>query len=87
MTDKPSNDLVAQYNNALRKAAGGPQGYACYLCSETFQAAPKLWAHAKHAHHDLPDITDFEDEAEARKQFCERAKVYVHDIFSPLSLS
>ncbi len=75
MTDKPSNDLVAKYHNALRKAAGGPNGYICYLCNETFQASPKLWAHAKQAHHDSPHITDFEDEAEARRKFCENAKV------------
>ena len=67
-------ELDARFKSALRSVAGGrPQGYTCPLCTETFQAGPKLWGHAKQAHQDSADVAGTGDEEEAKRRFCERA--------------
>jgi hypothetical protein len=70
-------DVGTRIQNALRDAVGGKSGgYICPLCQESSHAGPKIWEHAKTAHPNSTDLMGCSDEAEAKRQFIERARKY-----------
>ncbi|KAL8823252.1 MAG: hypothetical protein Q9191_006030 [Dirinaria sp. TL-2023a] len=75
MADKPAF-VARKFQDAQRLAA---KGFSCPLCSETFQAEPKLWEHAKSQHKQTLGYAGSVGEAEARKRFRSEAvpKAYV----------
>ena len=68
--DKP-HFIARRFQNAQRLAAKG--GYSCPSCMDTFQAEPKLWAHARLKHSDSLGLTDNTDETEKRERFRQAA--------------
>ena len=76
MSNRPNVDVVENFQQAYRFAAGASQqGYSCCICEESYTAGVKLWAHVKQAHPGHPDITNPEDEAETKRRFLHRAYV------------
>lgn len=87
MADKPAF-VARKFQDAQRLAA---KGFSCPLCSDTFQAEPKLWEHAKNQHRQMLGFADPVGEAEARKRFRHEAvgKAYVmtvHQLREPVTL-
>ena len=76
--DRSDVDLVGIFQKALRSPAGASkQGYKCYIC-ESYTGEVEVWEHAKQAHPGHRDITNLENEAEAKRRFLEQA--YVPDV-------
>lgn len=69
--DRSNVDVHGIFQKALQ------QGYSCWICEKSYKAR-ELWEHAKLAHADHADVTNLEDEAEAKKKFFDRS--YVPDV-------
>ena len=76
-TDKP-HFLARKFQDLQRSTA---RGYICPVCSEAFQAEPKLWQHAKSLHPNSLGYTEEAQEADARKQFRQEAIDRAYAVF------
>ena len=71
--DRSDVDLVGIFQKALRSPArASKQGYKCYICG-SYTGEVEVWEHAKQAHPGHQDITNLENEAEAKRRFLEQA--------------
>ncbi|KAL8744689.1 MAG: hypothetical protein Q9190_003088 [Brigantiaea leucoxantha] len=51
-------------------------GYACPVCSESFQSEQDLWQHGRKLHWERLRVSDVRNEREVRKRFRDEAHVY-----------
>ncbi len=49
------------------------QKYVCPICNLGFQQEPRLWAHGKSFHQEALEISESQDEDEARSKFRKNA--------------
>ena len=79
MPEGSNFDVVEKCQKASFSAAGEfTRGYSCHLCHQKIPVLGRVWPHAKQEHPGHPEITGFENEAEAKRRFLET--VYVTNI-------
>ena len=79
MPDGNHVEVFEKFKKAYRSAGASQQGYyySCGNCQRRYKSEGELLEHTKLAHRDHTDITDLEDQAEAK------SKAYVTNVLIP----